>query len=365
MNASNLKINLVLICVIATFGAACAKINFSPIPKQETAAATPEPPAPTSKTISSTEVVAYGNKQVDFLLVLDDSNSMLPELKKLSARLSSFVNSLDASNIDWQMCITTTRGNSQSGNLVYGSPLNWNYYSPSSGTPAYLLKKGTANLNSVFTSTIDNLDIGGPNSGDERAIKATHDNFKNSATHACYRHGAAISVIVISDEDERSVGGNSKHAKTSDAPGVYQPFETEDYPQTVISQAQKTFGRDVRFTFSSIIVKPGDHVCESEQDKDTSPSHPGNVYAELSRLTDGGMGSICDADYSSNLNTFKDKIVNSLSSLTLQCEPVPSSLKVKVEGISIGGFKQDGKILKFNYALIEGTQIDLIYDCRE
>lgn len=368
MKASNLTLKLALSCMIITLGTACAKMNFTPVPKQEAASSNPPAVAPTpspNKTISSTEVVAYGNKQVDFLLVLDDSNSMLPELKKLAARMSTFVTSLDASNIDWQICLTTTSGVSQGGNLTYGIPLNWKSYTPAPGTPTYLLKKGTSNLNSIFTSTINNMRIGGLNSSDERAIKATHDNFINSREYDCYRPGAAISVIAISDEDERSIGGDRKKMKPADASGVYQPFEPEDYPQTLISQTHKMFGKDVRFTFSSIIVKPEDHACEAEQDKDASPSHAGNVYAELSRLTDGGLGSICDADYGSNLNSFKDKIVNSLSSLSLQCEPDPSTLKVVIEGIPIIGFKLDGKILKFNYALIEGTKIDLTYDCRD
>ncbi|WP_374074715.1 hypothetical protein [Bdellovibrio bacteriovorus] len=362
MKASILTTKLVLSCVVATFGTACAKMNFAPVPVEDKASVVP--PAP-SKTISSTEVVAYGNKQVDFLLVLDDSNSMLPELKKLSARMSTFVSSLDASNIDWQMCLTTTRGSTSGGTLIHGVPKNWTNYVPVAGTPSHLLKKGTANLNTIFTSTIDNLTIGGTNSGDERAIKATHDNFKDSASYGCYRPGAAISVIAISDEDERSVGGDQRHVKPNDADGAFKEFEPEDLPQTMIDRAKTVFGEDVRFTFSSIIVKPDDKICEAEQDVDLSPSHFGHTYAEASRLTDGGVGSICDADYSSNLNTFKDKIVNSLSSLTLECEPRPESLKVKVEGLQVSGLKLDGKTLKFTYPLIEGTQIDLIYDCIE
>ncbi len=118
MKASTLPKKLVLrfVTVLST---ACAKMNFTEIPEQQKESIVNPTP---NKTISSSEVVAYGNKQVDFLLVLDDSNSMLPELKKLAAHVSTFVNSLDASNIDWQMCITTTRGISSGGNLIYGAP---------------------------------------------------------------------------------------------------------------------------------------------------------------------------------------------------------------------------------------------------
>ncbi|WP_374029109.1 hypothetical protein [Bdellovibrio bacteriovorus] len=357
MKASTLTSKLVLSCVVITLSTACAKMNFAPVPEEQAST------VDTSKTISKTEVVAYGNKQVDFLLVLDDSNSMLPELKKLAARMSTFVTSLDASNIDWQMCLTTTRGYSANGSLAYGTPLSWNNYVPTTGTPAYLLKKGTPDLNTVFTSTIENTTIGGTNSGDERGIKAAHNSFRDSVSHSCYRPGAAVSVIVISDEDERSVGGDPKNVKPNDASGAYQPLEADDLPQNLLAQAKSSFGDDVRFTFSSIIVKPGDKSCEAEQDQATSPSHAGNVYAEASRLTDGGVGSICDADYSANLNTFKDKIVNSLSHLNLECTPKPKTLKVRIGGLDVSGLKLDGKILKFSYALIEGTEIDLMYEC--
>ena len=106
MKAANLTTKLVLSCVLS-LSTACAKLNFVPLTVEDQSAVVLVPTP--SKTITSTEVVAYGNKQVDFLLVLDDSNSMFPELAKLAARMSTFVNSLDASNIDWQMCITTTR----------------------------------------------------------------------------------------------------------------------------------------------------------------------------------------------------------------------------------------------------------------
>ncbi|MBS1969671.1 MAG: hypothetical protein JSU04_05165 [Bdellovibrionales bacterium] len=313
--------------------------------------------APSNKVVNSSETVAAGNKEVDFLLVLDDSNSMMPELKKLSARLTTFVSFLEASQIDWQMCVTTTRASN------FGKYLNWKNYSPAAGTPKYLLKKGSAGLPGIFTSTINSITIGGGESGDERAIKAAYVSFENAGP--CYRPGAAISVIAISDEDERSVGGDKSLLKHNDAPGSYQALEKEDIPSNLLLQAQDSFGKSVRFTFNSIIVKPGDIACEKKQDADTSPSHPGKVYAAMSALTDGGIGSICDTDYSANLNTFKDKIVNSLRQLTLQCEPVEHTLKVVVDHQVTTDYQLDRNILRFNTDLIEGTQIDLTYDCVE
>lgn len=360
MNKTGLR-NLLMLSLATSLTAACAKVNFTPVAEQTSSAIVPTP----NKTVNVSEVVAYGNKQVDFLLVFDDSNSMLPDLQKLAAGLGSFVSSLESSNIDWQMCVTTTRSLTVNGNPTWGTSYNWVDYAPSSGTPAYLLKKGTANLDNIFVKTVNTLTIGGAGSGDERAIKASYEHFKNASSNGCYRPGAAVSVIIVSNEDERSVGGDISKVKSTDATGSYQPLEMEDMPHNLISMAQSTFGNDVRFTFNSIIVKPGDSVCESQQDaSSTSPSHPAFVYEQMSSLTEGGIGSICDTNFAASLNTFKDKIVNSMSHLTLQCEPDPKSVKVSINGKKFKEFSVDKNILKFTSPLIEGTQIDLAFDCK-
>jgi hypothetical protein len=342
----------VVAAFLLTLSLGCAKTSFAPDLLDESTATTGA-----TKTISSSEVVAPANNLVDFLLVLDDSNSMLPELKKLSSRMATFVSFLEAAQIDWQMCVTTTRGS------LFGTYLPWNGYVPTAGTPNFVLTKGHAGLSNIFTSTIDTIAIGGGDSGDERALKSTFVSFKNGGP--CYRPGAAVSVITISDEDERSVNGDPKKLKSKDAPGSLLPLEFEDIPENVVAQAQSSFGANVRFTFNSIIVKPGDRSCEALQDADVSPSHPAYAYTAMSALTNGGVGSICDADYSANLNTFKDKIVNSLHQLSLQCEPVKDTLKIWVNKHRMNDFKFEKNIVRFNRELVEGTQIDLVYDCQE
>jgi hypothetical protein len=345
--------NKIFLCLLVVISMSCQKARFDRTGGVEGVSNF----SPISKVVSSTDVVAAGNKQVDFLLVLDDSNSMQPELKKLSARMATFVSFLEASQIDWQMCVTTTRS------TMIGKYLTWKNYVPASGTPSYVLTKGSTGIADIFTSTINSITIGGGDSGDERAIKAAYHSFENAGP--CYRPGAAISVIAISDEDERSVGGDKSLLKPTDSSDAYQVLEKEDMPANLLGQVQDSFGKKVRFTFNSIIVKPGDSACEKSQDTATSPSHPGRVYTVMSNLTDGGIGSICDLDYSGNLNTFKDKIVNSLRQLTLKCEPIEGSLKVLVDHQQTMSYQLERNILRFNTDLIEGTQIDLTYDCAE
>lgn len=361
MKTQYLYPNRLLICVLGCLALSCAKARFLPAEvSEDTASAVPAPapiPTPPSKTVTSTELVAAGNKQVDFLLVLDDSSSMSPELQKLAARMATFVRFLEASQIDWQMCVTTTRSSN------FGKYLDWKNHSPSVGVPVHVLKKGTPGLHKIFTSTIDSVPIGGGYSSDERAVKSSYVSFQNGGP--CYRPGAAVSVIAISDEDERSVGGDCKNLKGGESSASCQPLEAEDIPVNLLARAQGSFGSDVRFTFNSIIVKPGDKACEQLQDESASPSHPGSVYAMMSAITEGGIGSICEEDYSASMNTFKDKIVNSLGQLNLQCEPVKGSLKVWVNRQLVSEYKTEKKVLKFHKDLVEGTRIDLVYECKD
>ncbi|WP_413582348.1 hypothetical protein [Bdellovibrio sp. HCB288] len=364
MKTSTHLVNFIVLLSFASAG--CAKMEFAKI-VDNASLATPNPsPTPPIKLPDHiySDVVKSGNKQVDFLLVMDDSNSMLPDLKKLAASMSDFMVSLEASQIDWQMCLTTTKALPDSmGIFHWGMPLTWAQYSPLTGTSPWVLKKGTTNMNSIFTSTVDTLQIGGGASGDERAIKATYANFQNVG-NGCYRDGAAKSVIIISDEDERSVGGDASKVKSKDNPAAYQPLETEDQPENLVKLSQSVFGDQVRFTFNSIIVKPGDTVCEMTQDLDTSPSHPGYLYSQMSNLTQGGVGSICDANFADSLNTFKDKIINSLSQINLECVPDLSTLNVAVDGQVIKNYSVSGNVLHFAAPLTEGTKLDMSYDCK-
>lgn len=344
---------------------------------------TPTPtPTPTNyRKVTYSSVVPVNSNNVDILLIIDDSGSMEVDQKKLAAKLSTFASMLEnqaALPINWQMCVTVTRPQALAGRTgtFWGASINWVSYTPPAGTPQYVLKKGATNLNEIFKNTIDSIGSGVANSTDERGIKAAHKHFYNGDPNAsdgsgCYRKGASVAVVLISDEDERSVGGDAsrvkRYAPLYEDPSSYQPLESEDLPKTLLQQAQSIFGNNVRFTFNSIVVTT--KACEDAQDaeKDSrgqyGASHMGTKYIEMSNLTNGGVGSICDADYSSNLNLFKNKISNSLSSLTLECAPVANTLVVKVDGTQTTAYTLTGANLKFNNAIVEGRLVEMVYYC--
>jgi hypothetical protein len=339
----------------------CAKADFQKLAENSNGLTS-------GQQVNYSNVVASANKQVDFLLIVDDSNSMLADQKKLAARLADFVASLENSQIDWQMCMTTTGGVTAPGGNIFGTPISWSDYTPEVGIPSYVLTKGTANLHNVFVDTMNAVGVGNANSGDERGIKAAYNNFKkgnpsSASANGCYRKNAAVSVIVISDEDEASVGGDINRLKAIESHASFKALDADDMPTALLTQSKASFGKNVRFTFNSIVLKSGDSTCEAAQDLESSPSHAGSMYEQMSALTGGGVTSICDADYTTGLNTFKDKIVNSLSQLKLACLPDESTVRVTINGVDVTSFSVTGSTLNFNTSLIEGTKIELRYNC--
>lgn len=302
------------------------------------------------------DVTTSGNK-VDILLVVDDSNSMLPENTKLAQKLQGFVNDLSASGLDWQMCSTLTRAQVINNISYWGASKNWVGYV---GSPLWILKLGAPDPYSIFTNTINQIGAGWAGTDDERAIKAAYWHAEYASYNNCYRQDASLAVIILSDEDERSIGGNKSLQYYWDE---FKPLEADDVPQAYVNKIKEKFGEKKNFTVNSIIVKPKDTTCMAAQDADGAKSHYGFLYNELSNLTKGYVGSICDADYSNSLYYFKDKIVNSLSSIELECAPVGKVNVLITPAMGPVTTTIVNNSLVFNPVIPAGRTITVDYDC--
>lgn len=313
--------------------------------------------------------------KLDIVLIIDDSNSMLADNLKLANRLQGFVSKLQSeSNLDWQMCVTTTREVQVGNGRYWGASHYWqsNAAAPSNAL-GIILKRGTANLNNIFKETIKYIGAGWENSNDERAIKAAYAHVYNGdlsygGNSGCYRADSAVSYLIISDEDERSIGGDISQKYYADE---YKPLEHEDYPQNFVNYFKQVFPQK-RMTVNSIIVKPGDTDCMTIQDaKDANgqiiaKAHYGFRYAELSNLTAGGIGSICDNDFSTSLNLFIDKINNSLSSIALECSPYNGNVTVNITpNYGTVTSRLEGANLRFETPIPAGHRVEVRYQCEE
>ena len=343
---------------------------------------TPNPTPTTSPTVSPTGTpslrdVTYTNTiapkdyKLDIVLVIDDSNSMLPDNQKLAKRLSNLVAKLDNKDnpIDWQMCATVTRDILLADkSRAWGASIYWQNSDTPTTSLGMVLKKGTSNLSTIFEKTINYIDAGWLNSDDERGIKAAYQHAKNgdlryNPNNGCYRADSAITYIIISDEDERSIGGDASQQVYANE---LKTLENEDKPQFFVNHIKSTFGTDRRFTVNSIIVIPGQTACKAAQDAQGAKSHYGFKYQELSKLTGGGVGSICENDYAKNLDLFFAKIKDSLSSVPLECAPYNGNIAVTITP-SAGTVQSriEGMNLVFDTPIQEGRTITLKYQCND
>lgn len=309
--------------------------------------------------------VSAQNNQLDILLIVDDSNSMLANNQRLAARLQGFVNDLTTSGFDWQMCVTVTRAQkvaNATSDTFWGAS---NYWYGNSNHPAYILKSGTADISTIFSNTINRIGAGIIGSEDERPLKAAYWHFWNGdpsygGASGCYRQNAGLAVVAISNEDERSIGGDITQRYYSNE---YYPLETDDIPANLKARVSTIFGANKRFVFNSIIVRPGDNVCLSAQDAQGTKSHYGNVISQMSALTNGYVGSICDADYSQSLKYFKDQIITSMASVTLECNPVGTPA-VLISPSFVHTFRVEGNSVIFSPAIPAGRTIQIKYNCK-
>lgn len=128
--------------------------------------------------------------EVDILLVVDDSRSMLAEQEKLSAEFEAFVEFFYVAQTDFHIGVTTTDMTVAAGRLV--------------GLPN-VITRATPNAAQVFR---DNVRVGAEGSGFEKGFDAAYAAVSPALTNgpnaAFYRPEASLAVIFVSDEDDGS-----------------------------------------------------------------------------------------------------------------------------------------------------------------
>jgi hypothetical protein len=298
------------------------------------------------KTIS--ESVPAARNELDILLVVDDSGSMYQDNARLATKLAGFVNRLENSNIDWQMCVTST-----DTDYFQGRPIQWQ------GGNGHVLKKNSGNLSNIFSDTM--RWIGAGFSSDEQGIKAMNLSVKDNGRSNCYRQGAGLSVIVISDEDERSVGGNRN--RYPDYVAQYRALGPLNTPNSFLTTMSQSFPAGKRFVVNSIIVK--DAACMAQQDAQGEKSFYGTKYQELANLTNGVVESICSPDFAVSLANIHSCITRTLGTIKLTCTP-DERPKLKVNGTTYDSFTitNDNEII-FNPVIPGPATITGSYCCQK
>lgn len=306
---------------------------------------------PYSYVVKKNSYVVKAVDKVDVLVVIDNSGSMAYEQMNMAQRFSGFINQLDAYGLDWNIGIITTDV-SKDADLKDGRLVNFrdSINNPPIANKLWLSKSNTslAEASSLFAATIQRQVSEG--SGYEQGIKASYRLIErlNAGEYAGFiRADAAFSVIVVTDDDE---------SPSDKAPGTtgYIAPELRNDPSEWYKIVKSVLGGLKNVSFNSIIVKPNDQACKANvnlmydssgnpiYEKDNNGNYKldssgnkiqsknqnedyGNKYAELTNMTGGVLGSVCEADYSQQLKVVGNKVIDQIKEINLECVPVDAN----------------------------------------
>ena len=298
---------------------------------------------------------------VDMLFVVDNSKSMYEDQKKMSDRFSNLLDVLE--DLDFQIAITTTDVSGR--DYSPGSFLKF----PNGQT---VLTSKTTNVLSHFQQTIkrqETLDCEEGEtskcpSSDERGIYAVNKAVE-SGNAQFFREEAHFAVVFLSDEDERSRGGELDGYE----------LESLDLPATLVSNVINRLGASKLMSAYAIVVD--NSSCVRKQQKQNSDHKPqiGHHYITLAEkdglsnynnLIEGTVGSVCANDYASQMGSIGDSVKSHTFKVQLACTPLDETLKVyfNEDIVSSSDYSiDDENHLIFDEELPSGRKIQLKYDC--
>ncbi len=312
---------------------------------------------PSMKSMRKTVEINSVSK-VDALVVIDNSGSMATEQANMASRFSTFIDQLQG--LDWQVAVTTTDVRGSSPDAADGRLL------PFGGTVKGAILNSNMNREDVkaaFAETIQRSEHG---DGNEQAIAATYRAIERSLKARTAANGtsgdhpefirddAALAVIAVTDADETPF----KNSRGERVPGL------KNKPLKLLDFIEKTWKGSKSFSFHSIIVKEGDGDCLAKDENEDF----GRVYSTLSRLTNGIIGSVCEADYGSQLRIIGKKVQDQTKTIHLDCVPAAhpgeSQAKISLEnsrGLRYPAFRLEKADLIFEDYLPEGkTLVDYV-----
>ncbi len=293
--------------------------------------------------------------RMDILFVVDNSKSMEPELAGIANQFNTFLE--DIKKADYQIAITTTEigYNKNNGRFVV-FPNGQKFLSNPSGD-VLRHRQNVQYFQEKIKPVVGNMD-------DERGIYALNMALDNAENNVFFRPHSLFTVIVISDEDERSYGGRVPEGRVGSVPQL----ELYDEPETFFRKASHKNPFSI-VSFHSIIVKPGDGNCQAQ-----SGGVEGRIYAEASKpspdimskygnIRPGHLGSVCSTDYNSQLGPIANNLLE-MPPISLPCFPEVRSVYLKVAGMDVR-FRVEGRQVIIADPVSLGSQARVLFRCRK
>ena len=265
--------------------------------------------------------------KVDILWVIDNSGSMATSQAALAANFQSFMAKFQTTNFDYRMAVTTTdawrapvENKPELARFRDGTD-------KTSHSGVTVITPTTPNLEQTFiTNVVQGID-GHP---DERGLQSMKEALENAdnAAEPFPRDGAILAVIALTDEEDFSHDGNtSLQGGSPNAPGIHPVSLYYDY----LYNLTKSSGSSINFIFNTVAII--DDACKDSLNNGSSWTGRmvAERYMELSDLSNGYKGSICD-DFSDVMTGISDSILELATQFVLDREPLVETIKVYVNG---------------------------------
>ncbi|HYV50099.1 MAG TPA: VWA domain-containing protein [Myxococcaceae bacterium] len=245
-----------------------------------------------------TDLLQQSQGRVDILWVIDDSGSMANQRQTLGSNFRRFFDRLVQLQVNFQIGVIST--NSSDGGFIRGT--------------TRIITNNTPNPEDVF---IDNTTFPASRARWEMGLRmmqiALSPPVINNQNAGLLRPDAALAVIVVSDEDDGSIG----------EAGYYARF----------LRGAKGKGNESLASFSAIAgtlpfgcTPPGEEIYWG------SEADPAFRYSEVQLQTGGIFGSICDATFENTLIQIAEALNTLRRTFPLSVDPDPSTIQVTVNG---------------------------------
>lgn len=249
----------------------------------------------------------------DILWIVDNSGSMDNERDRLAAAFDRFIRGLTEKQLSFHIGVVTTdmtrAGPGFSGELL---------------GPPTVITNDTADPVGAFTTHVQ---LPPSRVEDEQglaaALAALTEPLVSGANAGFLRPEADLAIIVVTDEDDSSLGEPSHYARRL--------------------RALKGLGNELTVSFSAVIGDLPDG-CVSPGDENIlwGEAEAGTRYAEVAQETGGIVASVCAGDWSRTLTDLALQFSGLRRIFPLSAKPVDASLRVEVDGRPVARSRDDG-----------------------
>ncbi len=289
---------------------------------------------------------SFTSTKIDILWVVDNSGSMASSQQNLVSNFDSFIKNFVQKSYDFRMAVTTSDAFMAEAPWAsfYNDP--WNnyyyrnrYYFNQPQAEKAMLRDGIPGVSSSGIRVIDNktADIIGTFNinavqaisgyGDERAFQSITSTLDSALNSGFRREDAFLAVIIVSDEDDFSHDGTTPIDNPNHA-SLHPVSKYVDYLNALTASS----GATRKYSVSTISIN--DQACLDLLNQSNGGRKIGHRMHDIVNQTGGTIGNLC-GDFAEELTLIQDKIINKLTQFYLQREPIPSTIKVVVNGVVV------------------------------